>query len=62
MALAKERFVTQWRPPTSFGYKNDFDLKKHLEKKRKGKNGKEIGRAFNEKQFYYFSQPVAITE
>ena len=64
MQNPRERFVTQWRPPTSFGYKNDFDLQKHLEKeeKKRRRKIKEMGEMIVENKFYYFSRPVAITE
>ena len=26
----KERFTTTWRPKTTFGFKNDFDLERYL--------------------------------
>ena len=63
MQETRERFITQWRPPTSFGYQN-FDLEKHLEKggKRRTKSVKEVDKTVQNKQFYYFSRPVAITE
>eukprot|EP00092_Neocalanus_flemingeri_P077711 GFUD01096548.1.p1 GENE.GFUD01096548.1~~GFUD01096548.1.p1 ORF type:complete len:135 (-),score=51.53 GFUD01096548.1:3-407(-) len=64
MQATRDRFVTQWRPPTSFGYKNDFDLEKHLKKegRRRRRKVKETEKNVVEKQFYYFSKPVAITE
>ena len=63
MQERRDRFITQWRPPTSFGYQN-FDLEKLLEKegKRRKKSVKEVDKTFQDKQFYYFSKPVAITE
>jgi hypothetical protein len=62
MQETRERFVTQWRPPTSFGYQN-FDLEKHFEKegKRRKKSVKEVDNTVQNKQFFYFSRPVAIT-
>jgi hypothetical protein len=63
MQETRDRFVTQWRPTTSFGYPN-FDLEKHLEKegKRRKKGVREVDNTGQDKQFYYFSRPVAITE
>ena len=63
MQETRDRFINQWRPPTSFGYHN-FDLEKHLEKegKRRKKTFKEVDNTFQDKQFYYFSRPLAITE
>ena len=63
MQETRDRFITQWRPPTSFGYQN-FDLEKHLEKegKRRTKSVKEVDNTFQDKQFYYFNKSVAIKE
>ena len=63
MQETRESFITQWRPPTSVGYQK-FDLNKHLEneRKRRKKSVKEVEKTIQDKQFFYFSRPVAISE
>ena len=62
MQATKERFITQWRPTTSFGYQ-DFDLDKHLKKeKRRKKAVKEAEKIIQKKQFFYFSKPMVIAD
>ena len=63
MQETRERFVTQWRPTTSFGYQ-DFDLEKHLvkEEKKRRKAVKEAEKLFPVKKFFYFSKPLAIAD
>ena len=55
----KREFVTSWRPQTTFGYKDDFDLERHKLKIRKRVSYLHPG--YNPRQFYrYHSSPQIL--
>ena len=55
----KREFVTSWRPQTTFGYKDDFDLERHKLKIRKRVSYLHPGH--NPRQFYrYHSSPQIL--
>ena len=55
----KKEFVTSWRPQTTFGYKDDFDLERHKLETRKRISYLHAG--YNPRQFYrYHSSPQIL--
>ena len=55
----KKEFVTSWRPQTTFGYKDDFDLERHKLETRKRISYLHAG--YNSRQFYrYHSSPQIL--
>ena len=55
----QKEFVTSWRPQTTFGYKDDFDLERHKLETRKRISYLHAG--YNSRQFYrYHSSPQIL--
>ena len=53
----KERFKTTWRPKTTFGFKNDFDLDRYLRTNKERKQLLNITTRQLDEAYSYESHP-----